>query len=86
MNPFLKIPDGKCWDFYEKRRVLPKELKPMNLFREIKNYQPQNQQEERDKEQMLRYMETHPNYLERTDQIAHFSASVWTINKEHQKP
>lgn len=57
----------------------------MNLFQEIKNYQPQNQQEERDKEQMLQYMETHSNYLERTDQIAHFSASIWTINKEYTK-
>lgn len=57
----------------------------MDLFHEIKNYNPVNMQEEHDKEQMLRYMESHTDYLERTDRIAHFSASVWTVNREWTK-
>lgn len=57
----------------------------MSLLQEIKNYHPQNEQEERDREQMLRYMEHHSDYLERKDQIAHFSASIWTVNREYTK-
>ena len=57
----------------------------MNLYQEIENYRPGNEQEEHDREQMLRYMAHHSNYLDREDQIAHFSASMWTINREHTK-
>lgn len=61
------------------------ERKIMDLFHEIKKYNPVNMQEEHDKEQMLRYMESHTDYLERTDRVAHFSASVWTVNREWTK-
>ena len=44
-----------------------------------------NAQEECDKEQMLQFMRDHNNYLERKNQIAHFTASVWTVNKERTK-
>lgn len=57
----------------------------MSLFHDIKNYRPVNQQEERDKEQMLQFMMHHENYLERENKIAHFTASIWTVNKEHTK-
>ncbi len=57
----------------------------MNLFQEIKNYFPVNEQEECDKTQMLQCMIHNANYLNREDKIAHFSASVWTVNKEHTK-
>lgn len=59
--------------------------KSMRLFDEIRNYKPANEQEERDKEQMLRFMADNPDYLSRENQIAHFSASVWTVNKERTK-
>lgn len=57
----------------------------MGLFDEIKRYQPVNEQEETDKEQMLQYIANNTNYLERENQIAHFTTSIWTINKEHTK-
>lgn len=57
----------------------------MGLFDEIKRYQPVNEQEETDKEQMLQYIAHNTNYLERENQIAHFTTSIWTINKEHTK-
>lgn len=57
----------------------------MSLIQEIKGYRPWNEQEERDQKQMLRYMEHNANYLERSDEVAHFSASIWTLNKEHTK-
>ena len=57
----------------------------MSLLQEIKNYKPLNQQEECDKEQMISYMMHNANYLERENQIAHFTASMWTVNKERTK-
>ena len=57
----------------------------MSLFDDIKNYIPVNEQEEHDKEQMLQYMMCNENYLERENQIGHFTASIWTINKERTK-
>lgn len=44
-----------------------------------------NQQEESDKEQMLHYMMHNTNYLVRENQTAHFTASIWTVNKERTK-
>ena len=57
----------------------------MSLIQEIRSYRPWNEQEERDQKQMLRYMEHNANYLERSDEVAHFSASIWTLNREHTK-
>jgi len=57
----------------------------MNLFNIIQNYSPKNEQEIRDKEQMLRFMTCNDNYLKRENQIAHFTASMWTVNKERTK-
>lgn len=57
----------------------------MSLYEDIKNYIPVNEQEERDKAQMLQFMSSNPNCLSRENQVAHFTASVWTVNKEHTK-
>ena len=57
----------------------------MSLFKTIQNYRPMNQQEEYDQKQMLQFMGCNENYLERENQIAHFTASMWTINKERTK-
>ena len=57
----------------------------MTLLQKIENYKPTNEQEERDKEQMIRFMMENPDYLERSNEIGHFTASVWTVNKERAK-
>lgn len=57
----------------------------MSLLQEIQNYIPYNEQEARDKEQMLAFMEKNDNYLHRENQTAHFTVSIWTVNKEHTK-
>lgn len=57
----------------------------MSLLQEIEDYMPGNQQEEQDKEQMIWFIKNHPDYLERTNRLAHFTASMWTVNKEHTK-
>jgi len=57
----------------------------MSLLESIVNYNPTNQQEEHDKEQMLQFMKYNNNYLDRENEIAHFTASMWTVNKERTK-
>lgn len=57
----------------------------MSLFDKINNYKPFNEQEERDRQQMLRFIRDNDNYLGRDNLVGHFSASVWTVNKERTK-
>lgn len=57
----------------------------MTLLQQVENYKPTNEQEQRDKEQMIRFMMENSDYLERTNEIAHFTASMWTVNKERTK-
>ena len=57
----------------------------MRLFEAIQSYKPVNEQEERDKNVMLRYIRSCDDYLERENEIAHFTTSIWTVNKEHTK-
>lgn len=57
----------------------------MKLREEIGNYQPYNQQEERDKQVMLKYIDTFDNILTRENELAHFTASSWAVNKERTK-
>lgn len=57
----------------------------MGLYQEIENYHPVNEQEERDRELMLQYMKANTDYLTRENQIAHFTTSLWTVNKERTK-
>lgn len=57
----------------------------MSLFQEIQHYTPFNEQEQRDKEVMLQFMSNCSDYLVRENQVAHFSASLWTVNPERTK-
>lgn len=44
----------------------------MSLLQDIKNYQPVNQQEERDKEWMIQYMACNADCLKHENEMAHF--------------
>ena len=57
----------------------------MCLLHKIKNYIPVNKQEEKDKEIMLAYMQKNSDYLTRENEVAHFTTSIWTVNKERTK-
>ena len=57
----------------------------MNLLEQIKNYTLVNEQEENDKEQMLAFMQENGNCLTRENTVAHFTTSIWTVNKERTK-
>lgn len=60
-------------------------FKMIKLYEQIKNYTPVNEQEQRDKEQMLAFMCANENCLTRENTVAHFTTSIWTVNKEHTK-
>jgi len=57
----------------------------VRLFDVIQAYKPWNEQEDRDRKAMLSYIETQANVLSRQNEIAHFTASAWVLNREHTK-
>ncbi len=57
----------------------------MNFIEQIKKYKPFNEQEERDKEVMLRFINTFDDVLTRKNEFGHFTASSWVVNKQKTK-
>ena len=57
----------------------------MNLRDKIENYIPFNEQEKRDKEQFLKFIDTFDDVLTRDNVFGHFSASAFVVNKERTK-
>ena len=57
----------------------------MNMYESIKAYEPVNEQETRDKEIMLKYLASGEDCLTRENLSAHFTTSIWTVNKERTK-
>lgn len=55
------------------------------LRRKIEDYQPYNEQEEKDKELMLEYIQNFDNVLTRENKYGHFTASSWVVNKDRTK-
>ena len=57
----------------------------MTLKEKIENYVPFDEQEERDKEQMLRFIDNFDDVLTRNNTFGHFSSSAFVVNKERTK-
>ena len=57
----------------------------MNYIELIKNYKPYNEQEEKDKQLMLKYINTFDDVLTRNNEMCHFTASNWIVNNERTK-
>ena len=57
----------------------------MSLFKDIESYMPVNEQEENDKKIMLDYMRQNSDCFTRENKVAHFTTSIWTVNKERTK-
>ena len=57
----------------------------MNLKEQIERYKPYNEQEEKDKQMMLKYINTFNDVLTRNNEFGHFTASSWAVNKEKTK-
>lgn len=57
----------------------------MNLKEQIEAYKPYNEQEEKDKVQMLEFIKSFDDVLTRDNIFGHFSASAFVVNKERTK-
>ena len=57
----------------------------MKIREVIENFKPFNEQEERDKEFILSFMDTYEDVLTRDNVVAHFTVSNWVVNKERTK-
>lgn len=57
----------------------------MNLKEQIERFIPYNEQEEKDKEQFLRFMNKFDDFLYRDNVFGHFSASAFVVNKARTK-
>lgn len=57
----------------------------MTLREQIESYKPYNEQEERDKEQFLRFIDENEDVLTRENIIGHFSSSAFVVNKNRDK-
>lgn len=57
----------------------------MRLIEQIEKYIPSNEQEARDKKQILAFMVANKDCLIRKNTVAHFTTSIWTVNKQRTK-
>lgn len=57
----------------------------MNYIDEIRQYTPYNEQEKKDKEVILRYIDTFSDILYRTNEFAHFVTSAFVVNETFDK-
>lgn len=57
----------------------------MDFKQQIQKYRPYNEQEERDKQTMLKWMDRFEDVLTRENEVAHFTASAWVVNRERTK-
>ena len=57
----------------------------MTLKEKIEKYVPYDEQEERDKEQMLNFIDSFDDVLTRNNTFGHFSSSAFVVNKDRTK-
>ena len=57
----------------------------MNYINEIKQYIPRNEQEEKDKEAIIKCMNKFDDILSRDNEIAHLTSSAFVVNKDKDK-
>ena len=57
----------------------------MDIVEAIRAYAPGNEQEARDKAVILRFLEEHDDAFERSNLLAHMTASAWVVNAARDK-
>lgn len=60
-------------------------MKVKDLYREIKKYIPENEQEQNDQRVMLKYVKKFKDVLTRENEMFHFTTSAWIVNKDRTK-
>ncbi len=58
---------------------------PCDLLKALTEYRPWNEQEARDRDIMLRALDASPDPFTRENEIMHFTASSWIVNRERTK-
>ena len=56
-----------------------------DFIRQIENYPPFNEQEEKDKALILGWISNNENAFSRENTVAHITASAWVVNKDRSK-
>ena len=56
-----------------------------DLLEELREYVPFNEQEEKDREIIIDLLENVDDIYDRSNDIAHMTASAWVINRQHTK-
>lgn len=57
----------------------------MSIVQQINNFNPFNEQEDKDKELILELMKCHKDIFSRENKIAHMTASAWIVNHDKNK-
>ena len=57
----------------------------MSVYEDIARYEPFNEQEMRDKQEILRFLERNDDAFLRQNTIAHMTASAWVVNPKRDK-
>ena len=57
----------------------------MNIYEAITLYKPYNVQEEKDQKTILAYLDKYDDAFERSNELAHMTASAWVVNKNRNK-
>ena len=60
-------------------------IKNKELYEQIKNYTPENEQEENDKRLMLKSLAEFDDVLTRGNEMFHFTTSAWVVNPDRTK-
>ena len=55
------------------------------IIQDIEKFIPYNEQEEKDKEEILRRLKNNDKLLTRDNKSAHLTASAWILNQDHNK-
>ncbi|QHQ63517.1 NUDIX domain-containing protein [Anaerocolumna sedimenticola] len=56
-----------------------------NFYKQIKQYNPWNEQEENDRKIILKYVDLFDNIFTRENEIAHITGSSWIVNQDRSK-
>lgn len=57
----------------------------MDIYEQIRNYRPYNELESKDKEAILRCLESFPDIFERSNTLAHMTSTAWVTNRKRDK-
>lgn len=57
----------------------------MKIREQILAYRPYNEQEQRDKELIVSFIDSNPDAFRRDNRVAHMTASAWIVNRERTK-